>query len=139
MVISKPFRMTLVLGLTLCIVSAGMGASWHFCARAYCAPPAMLGIQNATRPEETSQPKGCCHGIKGAPCHVLQSCTSELMVFSLSGVVRVEDSVPTTTLPSVRINLVQLFSSLGEHIRKASSFNTGPPVPIFLLNLPLLC
>jgi hypothetical protein len=80
----------------------------------------------------------CCCQPSGAAIDFTQGCPIELPGFVDIAVPRVE-SPPPTTPALVANNLHIPLEFFGGSPRKVWTLEMGPPVPLFLLNLSLLC
>ncbi len=108
------------------------------CAGGCCVQCDMRGSQHAAETNGNSQPQGCCCGTKTTPCDVSQGCALELPDFAVFAVPMVEKPAPAD-IASTTTNLLPPLDLPRGFTNKVWTFSMGPPVPLFLLNLSLLC
>ena len=107
-------------------------------AGACSAPCDMLCGQQSGRLKEFGQPRGCCCGANEPLCDVSKGCASGLPEFALSVVPMVTNPTPA----HITVNTTYLSSSLHFPVGLNDTVWTlaiGPPVPLFLSSLCLLC
>ena len=134
----KLVRVTLTLGVILCLLWIGIVPAQNACGGACCVRSGMQGCQHPTGVKDTSQPRGCCSGSEACPCEVAQDCPSKLPDSSVF-------AVPRTGNPSqadITDSAIDVFPPL--HFQsgfrnKIWRFGAGPPLAIYLLKLSLLC
>ncbi len=135
----KAFRITLILGLVLCLMGPGIVPASGACAGQCCTPYESQGPQHGQRAKVQVQPMGCCCGDQQAPSGSSPCCSSEeendRPVFTLS---QGQNPDPTGMALSATVILAACDFS-NTFASKAWAFGTDPPVPLYLLNLSLLC
>jgi len=98
----------------------------------------MENPQHAAMAKEISRAQGCCFGDKEAPCDMSQGPTSKLPGSTVFALLRVEKPV-SAGMTAVIIDLPSPVNSPRNPTTKALTLGLDPPVPVYLLNVSLLC
>ncbi len=137
MVIRKAFRITFILALVMSLLGTGMVQARSACSGSCCVQPRMQGVHDVSNSKDPG-PINCCCKPSGVATDFTQGCPIELPVFADIAVSRAENPAPTTPA-AVANNLHIPLEFSGGSPHKAWTLGMGPPVPLFLLNLSLLC
>lgn len=128
----KAFHVIFALGLFLCSMELT-----SIIAGACSAPCDILCGQQSGRLKEFGQPRGCCCGANEPLCDVSKSCASGLPEFALSVVPMVKNPTPAHIV--VNTTYVSTCLDFPAGINTVWTLAIGPPVPLFLSSLCLLC
>ena len=138
MVPRRPLCIALALVLILGLVGMPNAAIHAGCAGACCVRYDVQTPQDSAEPMNISHARSCCCGAKAARCDAFQDCVSAFPDLVFFVVPRTIDPAPAgmaLTTP----NLLHPFDSLGGLSNNVSSSGMVSSVPLFLLNLSLLC
>jgi len=131
-VVRKAFCVKLALAFVLCFLGVGCAFAEGCLARSH-----KLSTLR-TEAKGLCQPQGCCCEAKESLCNVSKNCYAGLPEFALFAVPRVKHSTPA----QITVNTTCISSLLDFPTGLDSTVWTlavRPFVPLFLLNLSLLC
>ena len=134
----KTLSMVLALVLILGLVGMPNAAIHAGCAGACCVRYDVQTPQDSAEPMNISHARSCCCGAKAARCDAFQDCVSAFPHLVFFVVPRTIDPAPAgmaLTTP----NLLYSFDSRRGLTNKVLSLGMDLPVPLFLLNVSLLC
>ncbi|HED01066.1 MAG TPA: hypothetical protein ENN18_11945 [Proteobacteria bacterium] len=134
----KSLCVALALVLSLGLVGMPNALAQTGCVGECCGQCDMRGSLHTAEAKRISPPWSCCCGAKATPCDVSQGCASEMPDFALFAVPRVENPAPAD-IASVRTNGCPFLNFLGGLTNKVWNLGMGPPGPLYLFNLSLLC
>jgi hypothetical protein len=129
----KTFSAMFAWGFVLCFL--GLGCVSAAACSLRCG---MQQMPHKTEAKGLCQPHSCCSSANEPPCDISKGCGSELPEFALSVIPRVKSpgqadmAVSSTEVISFRAYQVG-------HNNTVWTLATGPPVPLFLMSLSLLC
>ncbi len=126
---------TVILALGFFFSFVGLASS---IAGACSLPCDMLCHQPSGRLTELGQPHGCSYGGNEFSCDVSRGCCSHLPELAVVGIPGIENA-PPADLPVDTRNVSSFLDFPMAHGNVVWTLATGPPVPLFLLSLSLLC
>jgi hypothetical protein len=133
-------KLSLVLALVVILGLVGTPSSPvnAGCGGACCVRYEGWLPQHSMEPRGGSHIRSCCCEVREAGCDALEDCASALPAFSLFAVTRT--ITPALAYPAHgTTNLLHPFDSLGGLSNNVFSSGMVSLVPLFLLNVSLLC
>ena len=125
------------LSLIVCLLGASIAPGQLNCTHACCVQTSAHNPQSCAGEEDISQTKACCRGPEACSCILSQGCGSKLPEFSVSALPFVQKPLPANI--TVAISESFHIDLLADLTGKVWALYKGPPLPVYLLNLSMLC
>lgn len=140
--VRKNVRIPLVVGLIMCLLAVGIMPGTHICvcagAKTCCTEPSVLSTQHCAKPITVAKPINCCCGTEIPQCNMSECSKSKVPDLALLALPKVENLSPLDI--AVVATDIQLFSDLHSDFTMHDwTLCKGPPSPIYLITLSLLC
>jgi len=137
-VLRKALHITFALNLALCLLWIGITPLHHAQAESCGMKWEVSSLHHVTRINAAAEPWKACWGGKTASCQVSECCAWELPDFALFPLPTVGSRIPSHITTASHMVFPPLGFSRGL-TNKSWALALSPPIPIFLMNVSLLC